>query len=229
MKKLLIFLSAIFLFNSTVYADTFIKDKITIFYDSKLDLEIAKDAIEWVDNFFIEQFHKDLNPTAIIEFKNEVFVEFKNKNYIMRARVYGTCNRTNNKIEMTTWTEDWLRERKMFNLNLTKELHKSVMVHELAHLYLNELMEDRYYLLTHASHEFFAYTTQLIFLALDTSQKVLSQYSSEFDNPRQINVAFHDIAPHRYGVYCYKWYIKHKKKHLHLIVSREFIAHDLQI
>ena len=92
-------------------------------------------------------------------------------------------------------------------LKLSRELHTSFIVHEIAHaLTVNYLDNETGRI---AAAEYIAYTTQLSLISDNLRQKILRHITNEgFCNEGEITSLFHDLNPSVFAVKAYKHFIR---------------------
>ncbi|MCC6138669.1 MAG: hypothetical protein IT287_08545, partial [Bdellovibrionaceae bacterium] len=132
--------------------------------------------------------------------------------------VYGIYNRIENRIEMSSFDSQIVqnKEREHFSLKikslpidvhqknkLLKEMHLSIVIHELTHLFTQHNFKDDKP--SPAIHEYFSYVIQLKSMSLELRSMILDKYkNTDFTNDMQINSMIHYGGPHAFGVMSYK-------------------------
>ena len=92
-------------------------------------------------------------------------------------------------------------------IELSRQLHTSLIVHEIAHALTVDLLE--YETGCIAAAEYIAYTTQFSLMPADLRQRILADITNEgFVNEVEITSLFHDLSPSVFAVKAYKHFIR---------------------
>jgi len=92
-------------------------------------------------------------------------------------------------------------------LKLSRELHTSFIVHEIAHALTLEYLENERGRV--AAAEYIAYTTQFSLMPDNLRQKILAEIPHEgFCNEGEITSLFHDLNPSVFAVKAYRHFIR---------------------
>jgi hypothetical protein len=93
------------------------------------------------------------------------------------------------------------------SVGLSRELHTSIIVHEIAHALTVELLENEIGRI--AAAEYIAYTTQFSLMPDKLREKILIEISNEgFINEAEITSLFHDLNPSVFAVKAYRHFIR---------------------
>lgn len=93
------------------------------------------------------------------------------------------------------------------SLNLSRELHTSFIVHEIAHALTTSLLENKIGRV--AASEYIAYTTQFTLLPDYLRQNILTNITNKgFCNEIEITSLFHDLNPSVFAVKAYRHFIQ---------------------
>lgn len=92
-------------------------------------------------------------------------------------------------------------------IELSRKLHTSLIVHEVAHALTVELLEDEIGRI--AAAEYIAYTTQFSLMPDDLRQKILTGITNEgFCSEVEITSLFHDLNPSVFAVKAYRHFVR---------------------
>lgn len=231
LKSIIVSALIIFLLPSISFAQTnnCNRANVEIQYNDSLDYEHACKAINKIIEKF-QEFNFESNAPINIHFQEKVAVSYTNEDTgeVIEHRVYALYDSTLNLIQISKFDSDYIRSRKAFDyLDVTRSMHESIIVHELAHRYLhlfyqNVLGSDNP---DHATHEFFAYTIQIDLLNTYEKNAVLSLWpESVMDSDLSVNSIIHGAHPHKFGVMAYRY--SQDNDILERILSGNFISGD---
>jgi hypothetical protein len=195
------------------------REKTTVIYSDPIDYEIACKGIASAQQMVRTEYGFKTDAEVKIEFKAEVTFSYLDDNGkpVTSQPVYGMYVGTENRVEMSAFTSKIVQnlEREHFGLQIKKmdvseekkaallrEIHQSVVVHELTHLFNHH--NFRYRPPGHGVHEYLAYIVQLKFLNPELRALILESNDDVFTNDYQINPLVHGFAPHKFGVMSYR-------------------------
>ena len=92
-------------------------------------------------------------------------------------------------------------------VGLSRELHTSIIVHEIAHALTVDLLENQKGRI--AAAEYIAYTTQFSLMPDKLREKILTEIANEgFTKEVEITSLFHDLSPSVFAVKAYRHFIR---------------------
>ena len=186
---------------------------LTIYADSREDFVIAqKSAIE-AYKFFAKHGYTEVKP-IIIRFQEKVIIKITETE---TSRIYGCYDK--GQILMTKRSAAWLNERKIFGLDITNTLHKSIITHEITHSLLSSYSGG---IKGHGVHEYVAYASQIQSLPKDMIKLILSNHQGNFSSENSINSIVHLLKPRIFGALSFKHYLKTKGALIPRIINKEF-------
>lgn len=184
-------------------------DHVSISYTDDYDYDLACEAITRT-TLYLQQYGDEPSNHLSIHFADNVFAYHYDENYevVASERVVGFFDKNVKEIWFTgiVGLQD-------FNflafgaLPLTREIYISMLSHEIAHWFLySKSMEIFGEPMDRATHEFFAYTTQIATLKEQTREKLLHLWKDEkFEDNEGINSFVYLSSPHRFAVMAYKY------------------------
>lgn len=194
-------------------------DHVRVVYQSSVDYELACDAIQQISQLVQKEFGYRTEAPVLIEFKDTVYFSLLDNQGAITSqeKVYGLYYRTENRIEMSAFASDIVQnlDRAHFSLKirtmpvsetvknqLLLEMHRSVVIHELTHLY------TQFNFIHHnpspALYEYFSYVIQLKSLSPQLLEEILNLNPQVFTHDLQINSLIHYSDPHKFGVMAYR-------------------------
>lgn len=181
-------------------------------YEHSCDAEMACEGINRALNFFDARGY-NLFGEIKIEFSDTVYVEKINKGEveIIKLQACGYYCSLNGICNITSWQTMRDEQIKLFGeLDITKELYISLIVHEVSHcLYynnfeLNDLDMDR------PLTEFISYSIQIETMKSREKSNILKLYPEDiFTSMIEINTLNHAMNPHKFGIMSYRYFKKH--------------------
>ena len=191
--------------SSSVEAET-ICDEVDLFCverSCEIPFKIVKDAILSAYSFFEKlgyygRYHIN------IEFTPEVFVEWKDGNYIERHRVIGKYIEEENKIVITCPDENWLTQNDDCLLKIIVYHYETIISHEMIHFLANRFSNNKVdYILS----EYIACCGQLEMIPENIIMELAIKNQIEAFEEYQICVFAYIISP---PVFCLKSYLHYK-------------------
>lgn len=193
--------------------------QVSVIYNDPTDYLLACKALETIRASVQKEFSYQTDVPIFIEFKPTVLFSLFDASglEISQEPVYGLYDRKKNRIEMSSYQSSIVQnpEREHFSLKiqslplleeekqkLVLELHQSIIVHELTHLFTQHNFKDDNP--SSAIHEYFSYVIQLKSLSDELLAKILSLNPQTFTDDLQINSMIHFANPHQFGVMSYR-------------------------
>jgi len=215
MKKLRIVTASLIGFMLSVFLVTVVNAKVyesynlKITYESEVDLKLGIVGTQKAKAFFTELGYKSDYPVDIT-FKVDVRRDGKNTD-----RVYAIYDGRNQKITISSWGTDYVRNRKCFGLLSNIEIHESIVSHEVGHSLLKSIAGKR----GHGINEYIAYTVQFSTMNKDMVKKILEHNKNVephepdmYGVPRGINSFAHGMNAHNFGIMSYLHFKKHGRQ-----------------
>lgn len=186
---------------ATVNAKVYETHNLKITYESDVDLKLGIVGTEKARVFFAELGYKSDYPIDIT-FKDEV----RRSDCEVSGRVYAIYDGRNQKITISSWGTDYVKNRKCFGLYSNIKIHESIVSHEVGHSLLKSIAGKR----GHGINEYVAYTVQFSTMDEDMRKQVLDANSDvgphepdDYGVCRGINSFAHAMNAHDFGIMSY--------------------------
>jgi hypothetical protein len=176
----------------------------------EIPFDIVKDAILSAYSFF-EQLGYYGRYQINIEITPEVFVEWKDGNYIDRHRVIGKYVEEENKIFITCPNENWLTTNDDFLLKIIVDYYGTIISHEMIHFLANRFSNNKVHFIL---SEYIACCGQLEMIPENIIMELAIKNQIEAFEDYQICELTYIISPH---VFCLKSYLHYKNDEGYLI------------
>jgi len=195
-------------------------DNLKITYQNPFDLALAIPAVKKARDFFTKLGYKSDYPVDIT-FKEEV----RRSDCEKTGRVYAIYDGRNQKITISSWGTDYVKNRKCFGMPSNVKIHASIVSHEVAHSLLKSIAGKR----GHGINEYVAYTVQFSTMDADMRKKILDFNSDvgphepdDYGVPRGINSFAHGMNAHDFGIMSYLHFVKYGPQIFHDIIKGIF-------
>jgi ATP-dependent protease ClpP protease subunit len=219
--------------------------QVSVLYADPIDYDLTCKALGTIRSLVQKELFYQTDAPIFIEFKETVLFSLfdPSGHEVSQEPVYGLYDRNKNQIAMSAYQSSIVQnyDREHFSVkiqslplseetkkNLLFELHQSVVVHELTHLFTQHNFQDERP--SPAIHEYFSYVIQLKSLSQDMLNRILDLNPSVFTHDLQINSMIHYANPHQFGVMSYKHFEtlgEGKKRFIEDALSGRFRPDDL--
>ena len=167
---------------------------------SETDFTHACEAFSRVKAYLLDEHKLRLREPVLIMFSDRATADFGQHSY----RVLGVNDREARQIRMTSFASAWLHdeERLVYNIPMSKELHISLLVHELAH----SILADNYQTNSRgfASEEYLAYSVQFATMNATLRDEILALNPMEpFATTDDITDLYLMFNPHEFALRAY--------------------------
>jgi len=138
------------------------------------------------------------------EFEPKFSLIIASKSNSEQSNSYGTFDAEKDNITIYP-----IGEKKPWNLIWNEEVYSSIVIHEMVHMAVLDILDKNYDRLPKEWHEFIAYSIQIALLKERLRDEVLSKYNNitAFDNLLNLNPILYNLAASdRFSVMAYKTY-----------------------
>lgn len=186
------------------------------------DFTHACEAFSRVKNYLLDEHKLRLREPVLIIFADRATADFGQHSY----RVLGFYDRRSRQIQMTSFSSAWLHdeERLIYNIPMSKELHISLLVHELAH----SILADNYQTNSRgfASEEYLAYSVQFATMNATLRDEILALNPMEpFATTDDITDLYLMFNPHEFALRAYLHFAREgATRMLSQVLSGEFVT-----
>ena len=194
------FISFLFLWNTKVFAEPYkcSNEDVTVYTERQSEIVFACSAIDKTYAFLrtaglIKHVSVDLHIVSELPKHNRSdlclghYKKTENGIYILS---YNTCRCR-------------IIENGFWNLNFSRDLYNSFIVHEIAHAIAGAHFEVESHSI--AAEEYIPYTTQIALMPEGLRQELLTKITNEgFKNEEEITSLFHDLSPSVFAVKAYR-------------------------
>lgn len=197
-------------------------------YAHLCDAEMACEGITRALDFFeMRGYH--LSGEIKIEFVDNMYVEKINngKMDVIKLQACGYYCSLDGICRITSWLTVGDEQIKIFGeLNITKELFISLVVHEVSHCLYHNNFKLNNHEIDRSLTEFISYAAQIETMKKGEKNNVLGLYpEAVFTSISEINSLNHAMNPHKFGVMSYR-YFKKNPEILKLIYNGEIESGD---
>ncbi len=188
----------------------------------EIDFTHACEAFSRVKTYLIDEHKLRLREKVLIVFSDNSAVEFGQHSY----RVFGVYDREARQIRMTSFSSAWLHDEGIFIYNrpISREMHISLLVHELAH----SILADNYHTNSRgfASEEYLAYSVQFATMNTTLRDEVLALNPVEpFATTDDITDLYLMFNPHEFALRAYLHFVREgATRMLSQVLTGEFVT-----
>jgi hypothetical protein len=167
---------------------------------NEADFTHACEAFSRVKVYLLDEHKLRLREPVLIIFADRATADFGQHSY----RVLGVNDREARQIRMTSFSSAWLhdKERLIYNMPISKEMHVSLLVHELTH----SILADNYQTNSRgfASEEYLAYSVQFATMNVTLRDEILLLNPVEpFATTDDITDLYLMFNPHEFALRAY--------------------------
>lgn len=189
---------------------------------NETDFAHACEAFSRVKAYLLDEHKLLLLKPVLIIFADRATADFGQHSY----HVLGVNDRKARQIRMTSFSSAWLHdgERLIYYMPISKEMHISLLVHELAH----SILEDNYQTNSRgfASEEYLAYSVQFATMNPTLRDEILSLNPIEpFATTDDITDLYLMFNPHEFALRAYLHFAREgATRMLSQVLSGEFVT-----
>ena len=185
---------------------------VNIKYEHLSDAEMACEGINRALIFFATRGYS-LSGEIKIEFSNTVYIEkiTVGETEIIKLQACGYYCSLDGICKITSWQTMRDEQMKILgDLNITKELYISLIVHEVSHCLYHNNFQLNNGDMERPLTEFVSYSIQIETMKDREKSKVLELYPDDiFTSAVEINSLNHAMNPHKFGVMSYRYFKKY--------------------
>ncbi len=189
---------------------------------NETDFTHACEAFSRVKAYLLDEHKLRLREPVLIIFADRATADFGQHSY----RVLGVNDREARQIRMTSFSSAWLHdeERLIYNMPISKEMHISLLAHELAH----SILADNYQTNSRgfASEEYLAYSVQFATMNATLRDEILLLNPMEpFASTDDITDLYLMFNPHEFALRAYLHFLREgAARMLSQVLSGEFVT-----
>ena len=189
---------------------------------SETDFTHACEAFSRVKAYLLDEHKLRLREPVLIIFSDRATADFGQRSY----RVLGVNDREARQIRMTSFASAWLHneERLVYNMPISKEMHISLLVHEISH----SILADNYQTNSRgfASEEYLAYSVQFTTMNAALRDEILALNPMEpFATTDDITDLYLMFNPHEFALRSYLHFAREgATRMLSQVLSGEFVT-----
>ena len=189
---------------------------------NETDFTHACEAFSRVKAYLLDEHKLRLREPVLIIFADRATADFGQHSY----RVFGVNDREARQIRMTSFSSAWLHdeERLIYKMPISKEMHVSLLVHELAH----SILADNYQTNSRgfASEEYLAYSVQFTTMNATLRDQIVALNPTEpFATTDDITDLYLMFNPHEFALRSYLHFAREgAARMLGKVLSGEFVT-----
>lgn len=189
---------------------------------NETDFTHACEAFRRVRAYLLDEHKLRLLEPVLIIFADRATADFGQHSY----RVLGVNDREARQIRMTSFSSSWLHdaERSIYNMPISREMHISLLVHELTH----SILTDNYQTNSRgfASEEYLAYSVQFATMNATLRDEILSLNPMKpFATTDDITDLYLMFNPHEFALRAYLHFAREgATRMLGQVLSGEFVT-----